>query len=58
MNQEQLVARTVHKGYVNCNDKRNKPIRISNNDNSSSSQYCAGRRLTLHIRTLEVRPES
>ena len=25
---------------------------------SSSSQYCAGRRLTLHIRTLEVRPES
>ena len=23
-----------------------------------SSQYCAGRRLTLHIRTLEVRPES
>ena len=25
---------------------------------SSSSQYCAGRRLTLHIRTLEVRPEA
>ena len=25
---------------------------------SSSSQYCAGRRLMLHIRTLEVRPES
>ena len=25
---------------------------------SSSSKYCAGRRLTLHIRTLEVRPES
>ena len=31
--------------------------RIDNNS-SSSSQYCAGRRLMLHIRTLEVRPDS
>ena len=33
VDQQQLVARTVHKGYVNCNDKRSKTIRISNNDN-------------------------
>ena len=32
--------------------------RVSYFVSSSSSQYCAGRRLTLHIRTLEVRPES
>ena len=33
-------------------------FRVSRSSSSSSPQYCAGRRLTLHIRTLEVRPES
>ena len=30
----------------------------SSSSTSYSSQYCAGQRLTPHIRTLEVRPES